>query len=204
LAAWLQYQATQLASGPRGALDATASSPFGDIGAKTRFKLAGDQLQLTRLSARADGARASGDVTVNLASTQAEGQFKLDVTDLGRAAQPFGVQAGGNGGGTVRLTPGRQGQGIRLAMKFAVLNGFGFDVAKVRVTANGGLDGAQPIKVELTANGVKSDAVSLDRVGFRLDGPLRDAAVRLDANGNISGQLLKADISGRLAVLEQS
>jgi hypothetical protein len=89
-------------------------------------------------------------------------------------------------------------------MKFAVLNGFGFDVAKVRVTANGGLDGAQPIKVELTANGVKSDAVSLDRVGFRLDGPLRDAAVRLDANGNISGQLLKADISGRLAVLEQS
>lgn len=198
----IRFDASTLASGPAGNVRATAASPYGDLAAETRFALAGDRLKLTGLSATAPGARAAGDLALDLATTVATGTITLDVRSLAEATAPFGVAASGAGGGRIRLGGGSGGQTVDANLAFDDAGAEGVAARRIAVTAKGALAGSAPLRAEVTVTGLDAGEATAETVSLTLDGPLSGAAVRFAANGVASGEPFEARLAGRLAVTD--
>lgn len=192
--------AKTVASAPAGKIEIAAATPYGPTRAATAFALAQNVLGLTGLSLDAPGAKAGGDIKLNLADTIAEGAVDLRVADLGQAGRAFGLDLAGAGGGRIRLGRGRGGQQIDADLDFRELAGFDATAGRVRLKAKGGLGGKAAIKAELDVREAAAADAAAERLTLKLDGPLANAAVRLAANGQAAAKPFDLDLRGRVAV----
>lgn len=197
----IRYDARRLATAPEGQVRLAAASPYGAIGAQTGFRLDGAQLRLSSLRVDAPGARAAGDIAVNLSSTTATGDLRLAVESLGAATRPFGVEAAGAGDGRVRLSSGRRGaQQIDADVRFKDVAVADMSVGSISATARGALGGDAPLNLNVVAEGLRAADVAAESATLTLSGPLRRADVSLQANGAAGDSEFVADVRGLLSI----
>lgn len=195
----IRYEATLLASGPKGRVTANAASPYGAIEAATEFSLVGDALRLTGLQTTAPGAQVRGALALDLKTTVAAGDLALDMPDLAVAGRPFGVEIAGSGDGKVTLRAANGGQGVDARVALRDIRGFGLAIAAVDLKAEGAIDGG-PLKAEVSADRLVADGADVERLQIGLQGPLTNADVTLQASGAASGQPFDANVAGVLAI----
>lgn len=196
----IQATAKDLATGPSGRIVINATSPYGDLDAATQFALKGQILRLQDLALAGPGAKAAGDLAVNLNTTIADGTVRLDISSLAEIGKAFSFDASGAGGGDIRLTGGKSGQRIDADIDFKDVAAAGVSAKKLTLKANGGLDGTAPIKARLDVTTVKLEGADITDASVTLDGPLSGADVAVVVNGKAGGQPVKADIRGVLAL----
>ena len=196
----IQADAKGLTTGPNGRLNVSAASPYGPLDVRTLFALKGQILSLRDIAVSGPGAEAAGDLSVNLNTTIADGTVRVTLASLAEAGRAFGQQAAGEGGGVIKLSGGRSGQQIDADLDLKNLSAAGVNAKRVTVKANGGIDGASPIKAEVTVEQAKLDGADIAEAVVTLDGPLSGADVTAKVKGKASGQAMSADIAGRLAL----
>lgn len=196
----IRFDAQTLASGPTGQIQIDAASAYGALRAATRFALTNNWLDLTALSAQAPGAMAAGRLAVDLGSGVATGDVDIDIESLETAARPFGVDVAGAGGGRVRLTRSRGGQGVAADLTLRQVKAFGVAAGEAALTAEGGIDGKSPLDATLDIADLAMDGATVRKARLRLKGPLADADVGLAAEGQAADQPFDFDLSGDLAL----
>lgn len=192
--------AKDLATGPTGQIQASATSPYGDLNAATQFALNGQTLRLRDLALAGPGAKAAGDLAVNLNSTIADGNIRVDLASLAEAGRAFDFDAAGSGGGDIKLSGGQSGQRVDAEIRLKDVAAAGVSAKQLMLKANGGLDGTAPIKAQLNVKAVTLDGAEFKDASVTLDGPLSGADVTVSANGQAGGQPVRADIRGLLAL----
>lgn len=192
----IKADAATLASGPKGNVRVDAASPYGALSAETQFEMARSALALRRLAVTAPGARMQGDVQLALQTGAMRGTIDLDIQDLKTATAPVGLDLAGAGAGRAKL----QGDRVDITLELRDLTGFGVEVQKLALTANGGLNATSPLNVNLQVDNTQLDGGAVESLAIGLDGPLDGARLDIKTNGAAAEQPFQIALAGLLAV----
>ena len=154
----------------RAALSASGS-PAGPAEAEAVFALAGERLDLSRLTAEALGATVEGAVVYRLDTGLAQGSVTLDAPDLAPLSRLAGAPASGTLSGRVDLDAADGQQTARLDLAARGVEAFGARLARLEL--DGRLEdalGAGRLEAAITAKDAGYGAAAIAGVSGRVTG----------------------------------
>lgn len=184
---------------PAGDLRVQAALRGEPVDLAVGYAVADDRLHLTRLTLDGLGVQLSGDVALDLATTQARGDVSVRVSDLGIVGSVLDLPlSAGRVDGSVRLSDGR-GQGAEVTLDLADIaldDGTRLDTARLQAALTD-LTGRMRGRVDLSLSGAATDGARLETAALGADIADGVALVSLEAAGEAG---LPLAVSGRASV----
>lgn len=120
---------------PEGDLNLSADgSRFGPATFDGGFRLAGERLNLTKMVVTGLGAKVDGDISINLASTLAEGDIAIDASDLSQLSRIAGQDVSGGVTGQIVLSSDNDKQNVDLNVALNDLQSDSISVRSANLT----------------------------------------------------------------------
>lgn len=180
---------------PSGDLNLSASgSRFGPITFDGGFLLAGETLELTDMTATGLGAKVDGDIALNLTSTLADGDIRIDASDLSQLSKVAGQDVSGGIVGQIQLSSSEAKQNVDLDvtlndLKTADISIQSADLAGVAKDVLGVLQFDLIVGLE----GVDAGGAQIASGRAKASGVLEDIAFDADLSGvNAAGVTVKS------------
>jgi translocation and assembly module TamB len=201
----LDHDAT-LGATPQGRATLTADgSRYGPAAVATTFRLDGDRLALTDLSADALGVEARGAATVALGTGLTDGAIDARIADLGPASRLAGAPATGSATLRLSLTTPQDRQDAALDLTAEGLSAAGSRLDRAVIDADVtdalGPDAAAAIEATvagLSGPGVAAESAVIEGTATGLRGsPAFDGRVALRAVEAAGGRIAELDAEGR-------
>lgn len=179
------------------------TEPYGRLTADTAFRLAGERLTLSTLTASGLGVQASGKgpLTIDLANTLASGRLNWRAASLEPLGRFAGTPLAGSGSGNVVLsTPdGRQAADITADIAGLRSGGAAVDRLKLKAALRNLLADAPGVRATVTAGGIATGGVKVPEATVNASGTLAALDVKAALAGKApDGKPFAADMTARM------